>query len=223
MVHNHSVWEAILQEVSRRYPSVKEAFGDWTKCRERIEYLKRKYRDCVKHNRRSGSDPMQCPYFEEMDAVLGCRPMTDPGDNHMDNLSSEDEHQPEGGRRRKGRKTQLMEALDKGLERIFQHDHDNTSDGEHLRHERERLEWEKEVERNRREFERSRLEFEMLRMEADERRARENRELMGHRGFHDCRLWLDERVEAITELLKCCSWHPEIEVPAIAVKIFKHV
>ncbi|XP_060796695.1 uncharacterized protein LOC132899074 [Neoarius graeffei] len=72
-------------------------------------------------------------------------------------------------RQRKGRKTQVMEALDKGLDRLCQQDN---------AYEWERLQWEKEVERRRLELENRRLEFDIQRMEADECRARENREFM---------------------------------------------
>lgn len=70
-----------------------------------------------------------------------------------------------------------------GLDRIFQHE--TTSGLDHLRLEKERLEWEKEVERNRMDIEKRRLEFEMRRLESDERRARETREFMMQ--FLQCR------------------------------------
>ncbi|KAK2858278.1 hypothetical protein Q7C36_006197 [Tachysurus vachellii] len=35
-----------------------------------MEYLKRRYRECVKHNKKTGSDPQRCPFFEELDSVL---------------------------------------------------------------------------------------------------------------------------------------------------------
>ncbi|KAK2823364.1 hypothetical protein Q7C36_019964 [Tachysurus vachellii] len=81
-----------------------------------------------------------------------------------------------GGRKRKGKKTQVMEAVEKGLDRIFHHE--AASGGDYMRYERDRLEWEKETERNRMDFERCRFDFEMRRMEAEERRSRENRELI---------------------------------------------
>ncbi|XP_060764995.1 uncharacterized protein LOC132873439 isoform X2 [Neoarius graeffei] len=208
LVHNHTVWEKIYEELVRRCPSVHD-FGDWAKMKDRMDYLKRKYRECLK-NKKTGSTPSRCPYYEELDAVLGCRPMNNPGDHRLDRGSSEEEeneessgespsgHQlgedgtegvedevaedepavdepsiaepdPQAQRRRKGRKTQMMEALEKGLDRLCQHDY---------AYERERLEWEEVVERKRMELENKRLEFEMKRMEADEHRSRDNRDLM---------------------------------------------
>ncbi|GAA6095050.1 uncharacterized [Tachysurus ichikawai] len=79
----------------------------------------------------------------------------------------------QGGRKRKGKKTQLMKAVEKGLDRIFQHE--AASGGDFMLYERDRLEWEKEAERNRMDFERCCLDLEMRRMEAEERRSRENR------------------------------------------------
>lgn len=75
--------------------------------------------------------------------------------------------------RRKGQKTQIMEAMDKGLDRLLQNE--NTHDFD-----MERFKWEKEMERNRMELERKRLDFEMKKMEADQKRAEENRSLMLH-------------------------------------------
>ncbi|KAI7803905.1 uncharacterized protein LOC130562197 [Triplophysa rosa] len=90
MVHNHGVWENIYNDLVLRCPSVQD-FGDWTKCKERLDYLRRKYRDSLKNNKKTGSSPTTCPNFDELDAVLGCRPMNNPGDMRMDNGGSSDE------------------------------------------------------------------------------------------------------------------------------------
>ncbi|KAL7390247.1 hypothetical protein ABVT39_017827 [Epinephelus coioides] len=84
MVHNHTVWENIHKELLLRCQSIQD-LGDWIKVRERLDYLRRKYRDCLKNNKRTGSEPIKCPYFEELDAVLGCRPMNNPRKIRMDN------------------------------------------------------------------------------------------------------------------------------------------
>lgn len=70
MVHNHTVWENIYKDLVLRCPS-KQDFGDWTKCKERLDYLRRKYRDSLKNNKKTGTNPIKCPYFDELDAVLG--------------------------------------------------------------------------------------------------------------------------------------------------------
>ena len=70
MVHNHSIWEDIHAQLLLRHPAVEE-FGDWTKIKDRLEYLRRGYRNCLKANKKSGASATTCPYFEELDAVLG--------------------------------------------------------------------------------------------------------------------------------------------------------
>lgn len=70
MAHNHTVWESIYKDLLLRCLSVQD-FGDWTKCKERLDNLRRKYRDSLKNNKETGSDPIKCPYFDELDAVLG--------------------------------------------------------------------------------------------------------------------------------------------------------
>ncbi|XP_037539552.1 uncharacterized protein LOC119416386 [Nematolebias whitei] len=206
MVHNHTVWENIYDDLVARCPSVRH-FGEWTKCKERMDYLRRRYRDCLKQNQNT------CPYYEELDAVLGCRPMNNPGEIKMDNGGSDDEEfdcgssettriqntsgetdapdvdlssssssstspplqtpkpKPQEHRRRKERKTRVMKAINKSLDRLLAHANSRDYD-------RERFEWEKEKERNRMELEKKRLDFEMKKMEADEKRAEENRALM---------------------------------------------
>ncbi|KAK7919070.1 hypothetical protein WMY93_010354 [Mugilogobius chulae] len=170
-----------------------------------------KYRESLKNTQEDWVGSIKSPFFEELDAVLGCRPMNNPGEIRMDNGSSEEEsdrdlgekismdnetdldttppattptstsspstapppaeQKPQELRKRKGRKTQIMEAMDKCLDRLTKND--NTQD-----YDRERFEWEKEMERNRLELEKKRLDFEMKRMEADEKRTEENRAFM---------------------------------------------
>lgn len=70
MVHSHTVWENIHKDLVLWCPFIQD-FGDWTKCTERLDYLRRKYRDCLKRNKKTGSNPIKCPYFDELDAILG--------------------------------------------------------------------------------------------------------------------------------------------------------
>ncbi|CAM4611428.1 unnamed protein product [Leuciscus chuanchicus] len=214
MVHNHTVWENIYKDLGLRCPSIQD-FGDWTKSKERLDCLRRKYRDGLKNNKKTGTNPIKCPYFDELDAVLCCRPMNNPGDIRMDNGGCSDEESDCAGSsespndhntsrkmmqrmrhpvmaqppkhhhphlllllnpshkhiaEERGEK-QIMEAIDKGLDRLLLNE--NTHD-----YDREWFEWEKEMERNRMELERKRLDFEIKKMEADEKRAEENRALM---------------------------------------------
>lgn len=69
-IHNHKVWESVWREACQLCPSIEETF-DWVKCKERIDYLKRRYREAIKNNKKSGTDPQHSPYFFEMDVVLG--------------------------------------------------------------------------------------------------------------------------------------------------------
>lgn len=70
MVHNHTVWEGIFKECASRCPSIND-FGEWSRLKDRLDYLRRRYRDTLKNNNRTGSAPQRSPYFEELDAVLG--------------------------------------------------------------------------------------------------------------------------------------------------------
>lgn len=69
-IHSHKIWEAIWKKVCEDCPSIQNTF-DWMKCKDRIEYLNRHYCECVKHNKKTGTDPQCCPLDEELDSVLG--------------------------------------------------------------------------------------------------------------------------------------------------------
>ncbi|XP_065136244.1 uncharacterized protein [Paramisgurnus dabryanus] len=215
-VHNHKVWHEIWKKVCQVCPSIQNTF-DSMKCKDRIEYLKRLYRDCVKHNNKTGSDPQRCPYYDELDSVLACRPMTNPGDGHMDMSSSdEQEHssssadtsgvsdnvpdQPAAAvtasennssvmsqqtsnrgqnptttsRKRKGKKTQIMEAMERGINMLIQHDKDATEQ----RQDKDQMAWERQFQQARLDLERARFEFEVKRQEAEDRRARDTQQFM---------------------------------------------
>lgn len=62
--------ENIHKVLVLRCPSIQD-FEDWTKCKERLDYLRRKYRDSLKNNNKTGRDPIKCPCFDKLDAVLG--------------------------------------------------------------------------------------------------------------------------------------------------------
>ncbi|XP_033109878.1 DDRGK domain-containing protein 1-like [Anneissia japonica] len=71
MVHNAQIWERVASELQAR------GAGDrsWEKCRDRWAYLKRSYRNAKRNNQQSGRERKECPYYEEIDSILGKRPM----------------------------------------------------------------------------------------------------------------------------------------------------
>lgn len=46
--------------------------------------LKSPYYKCKKHNNTSGSDPQKCPFYDELDQLLGHRPLSSVDDNAID-------------------------------------------------------------------------------------------------------------------------------------------
>ncbi len=71
-----------------------------------------------------------------------------------------------------------MEAMERGIDRLIQHDHESSTFQAELLHERERFTWEKELQQARLELDKARLDFEVKRLEAEERRAQESRQIM---------------------------------------------
>ncbi|XP_038055778.1 uncharacterized protein LOC119727785 [Patiria miniata] len=51
-------------------------YRTWESLKDRIDYLKRKYRDAKKENNASGRGRVSSPYYKELDEFLGKSPMT---------------------------------------------------------------------------------------------------------------------------------------------------
>ncbi|XP_059377162.1 putative nuclease HARBI1 [Carassius carassius] len=82
-------------------------------------------------------------------------------------------HQLAQGRKRKGKKTQIMEAMERGINMLIQHDKDTTAAEVEQRLDKEHMAWERQFQQTRLDLERARLEFEMKRQEAEDRCARD--------------------------------------------------
>ncbi|KAK1170686.1 hypothetical protein AOXY_G7603 [Acipenser oxyrinchus oxyrinchus] len=156
---------------------------------------------------------MYSAYCKDMDAVLGCSLMIDPGASHIDNgLSSdedsrgfsqvfevscdspaierEDEAAPSQAptqaaatkgdrfRKRKGKITQIMEALDQTADRLMAHDKESRNSSPTVELERERMAWKREVEQRSMDSENRRMEIELNKIEMEEKRTRENKTMM---------------------------------------------
>lgn len=65
---NMHLFEKIRKEILERVPDFDRTAEE---CRGRIKRLKRKYYE----TRRSGGYQLACPYYEQLDAVLGSRPI----------------------------------------------------------------------------------------------------------------------------------------------------
>ena len=51
---------------------------DREQCKTKIKNLKKAYMNVKDHNKRSGNNKVTCPYYDEIDAVLGHRPASAP-------------------------------------------------------------------------------------------------------------------------------------------------
>ena len=51
---------------------------DWVQCRAKLKNLKATYKKVKDNNDRSGRARRACKYFDDIDAILGCRPATQP-------------------------------------------------------------------------------------------------------------------------------------------------
>ena len=51
---------------------------NWKQCRDRIKNLLAKHRKTKDNNRQTGNNRHNCPYYKEIDAVIGTRPVSEP-------------------------------------------------------------------------------------------------------------------------------------------------
>ena len=51
---------------------------DWQQCRNKIQYLKKEYRQIKDHNGQTGRGRKTCKYYKELDNILGHRPASVP-------------------------------------------------------------------------------------------------------------------------------------------------
>lgn len=73
VVRNRNVYETISQELSK--VSINR---NWKQCCDRIKNLLAKYRKTKDNNRQTGNNRHNCPYYKEIDAVIGTRPVSEP-------------------------------------------------------------------------------------------------------------------------------------------------
>ena len=73
VIRNRNVYETISQELSK--VSINR---NWKQCRDRIKNLLAKYRKTKDNNRQTGNNRHNCPYYKEIDAVIGTRPVSEP-------------------------------------------------------------------------------------------------------------------------------------------------
>ncbi|MGH0158111.1 UNVERIFIED_CONTAM: hypothetical protein FKN15_039832 [Acipenser sinensis] len=81
-------------------------------------------------------------------------------------------------RKRKGKKTQIMEALDQTVDRLMARDKERWDSSPTVELERERMAWKREAEQRSMDLENRRMEIELNKTEIEEKRTRENKTMM---------------------------------------------
>lgn len=91
---NKSIYEAISMKMSEKGYS-----RTWQQCQRKIKSLKMTYRRAKDNNGKSGRSRITCPFFEELDRVLGDKPSFVPGDGEVLDTASmaEDSMDVDGG------------------------------------------------------------------------------------------------------------------------------
>lgn len=72
----------IYEEISKRTEE-KGHRRSWLQCQRKIKHLKLLYRKTKDSNCKSGRDKATCPFYKELDMVLGDRPPFSPGVGHV--------------------------------------------------------------------------------------------------------------------------------------------
>uniref|UniRef100_A0A3P9JXN6 Myb/SANT-like DNA-binding domain-containing protein n=1 Tax=Oryzias latipes TaxID=8090 RepID=A0A3P9JXN6_ORYLA len=79
--HNRAVFEKISSEMAQRGYR-----RSWLQCQRKIKSLRAKYKEVKDLNKRSGCKRMTCPFYEELDRILGNKPSVRPLE--LDNCSA---------------------------------------------------------------------------------------------------------------------------------------
>ena len=66
---------------------------NWKQCRDRIKNLLAKYRKTKDKNRQSGGGTVTCPFYDEIDAIVGSRPISTP-QHVLESAAIEEEDMP---------------------------------------------------------------------------------------------------------------------------------
>ena len=69
MMYNSRVWASILDQFLTKFPQ--SPYTTWESLKDRIDYLRRKYRDAKKINNTSGRGRETSPYYTEIDQIIG--------------------------------------------------------------------------------------------------------------------------------------------------------
>ena len=67
--YNSRVWASISNKFSETFPE--SPYKTWESLKDRIDYLKRKYREAKKLNNSSGRSRSSSSYYDELDEILG--------------------------------------------------------------------------------------------------------------------------------------------------------
>ncbi|XP_011406090.1 PREDICTED: zinc finger and SCAN domain-containing protein 29-like [Amphimedon queenslandica] len=83
VARNRSIYEKIsskLKEKSFNY--------NWKQCRTKVKNLTQRYRKIKDGHTVSGTDRKSCPYYEQIDKILGCEPYDEEAENDDPELSA---------------------------------------------------------------------------------------------------------------------------------------
>ena len=73
VVRNKNIYERISNQLKKNGVS-----RNWKQCRDRVKNLLAKYRKVKDNNRQTGNNRRNCPFYNEIDAIVGTRPVSVP-------------------------------------------------------------------------------------------------------------------------------------------------
>ncbi|XP_052788546.1 uncharacterized protein LOC128223306 [Mya arenaria] len=83
-----SVWKAIAQEINK----ISSTGVSPAQCEQKWKNIIKKFRDTIDHNKKSGSDRKECPFYNELQHCYGYKPNVHPqftaGSSHSDAAAS---------------------------------------------------------------------------------------------------------------------------------------
>lgn len=89
---SRDVWALICEELNKTKPEWKKKTP--IQCENKWKDVKRKYTETKDHNNKSGNEPKNCKFYEELEEVLGEKPCIKPialASNHRKRMAADSE------------------------------------------------------------------------------------------------------------------------------------
>ncbi|XP_071634452.1 uncharacterized protein [Temnothorax longispinosus] len=137
---NDDVWKIVAEELN----TLKKTHYSLDQCKNKMKELKRKYTETKDNNMQSGAEAKTCPFYEELDEILGKKPCVKPvalASNRrpvLDKMCTDVDCKEEPEKKKKKSKSDVLDEIREW--RVESMEYRRTTDAEKQRQREEQLE-----------------------------------------------------------------------------------